>query len=225
MKEIQIPYRSTPKNIAVLKFLERLGEMPYVSSEGERVFCFSINTLINHPNLVQTGFGYRFLVDTPETLTDTSAPPPTTPDFQKRQERNLLFKKIATTYHSASSILEAIRSQRTTKTKSGFVPPNTMIEKELAILWADLLGLKEVGICDNFFDLGGHSVLATQLLSRIRKVFDVEFPLNAVFTELSSIQAQAEAIENVIIDQASQEEMDSVLQEMKGMSEEEMDAL
>jgi len=61
------------------------------------------------------------------------------------------------------------------------VAPRTRNEELLSVIWADVLGREAVGIHDNFFDLGGHSLQATQVVSRIRDVFDVEMPLRALF--------------------------------------------
>ncbi|HEX5887025.1 MAG TPA: amino acid adenylation domain-containing protein [Pyrinomonadaceae bacterium] len=62
-----------------------------------------------------------------------------------------------------------------------FVAPRSRVEQLLAGTWSDLLGLSQVGINDNFFDLGGHSLLTTQLISRVRELFQVELPLREVF--------------------------------------------
>jgi amino acid adenylation domain-containing protein len=64
-----------------------------------------------------------------------------------------------------------------------FVAPRTRTEQSLADVWSDLLGLPQVGINDNFFDLGGHSLLTTQLISRVRELFQVELPLREVFQQ------------------------------------------
>ena len=65
--------------------------------------------------------------------------------------------------------------------ENAFVAPRTPIENVLAGIWCEILGLKEVGIHDNFFELGGHSLLATQVMSRLRKAFEVEIPLRTLF--------------------------------------------
>jgi amino acid adenylation domain-containing protein len=75
-----------------------------------------------------------------------------------------------------------------------FVAPRPGIEQSLAGIWSDLLGLSQIGIYDNFFDLGGHSLLTTQLISRVRDLFNVELPLRQVFQQ-PTIAALAIVIE------------------------------
>ncbi|MFN6571973.1 amino acid adenylation domain-containing protein [Dendronalium sp. ChiSLP03b] len=62
-----------------------------------------------------------------------------------------------------------------------YVAPRTLIEKQLAEIWTTILDLEQVGIHDSFFDLGGHSLLVTQLLAKVRKAFQVELPLRNFF--------------------------------------------
>jgi tyrocidine synthetase-3 len=59
--------------------------------------------------------------------------------------------------------------------------PRNETEKKLSEIWCQILGVSEAGIKDNFFDLGGHSLKATALISRIHKEFNVEMPLREVF--------------------------------------------
>jgi amino acid adenylation domain-containing protein len=71
--------------------------------------------------------------------------------------------------------------------------PQTPNEKMLAAIWADILPRGQFGIHDNFFDLGGHSLMATRMVSRIRAEFGLELPLRAVF-EQPTVAALAEQI-------------------------------
>ena len=64
---------------------------------------------------------------------------------------------------------------------AGFEPPRSPLEADLAAIFCDLLGVERAGVHDSFFDLGGHSLRATQLVSRIRDVLGVELPLRRVF--------------------------------------------
>jgi len=75
-----------------------------------------------------------------------------------------------------------------------FVGPRTPGEEILAGIWSQLLNLKKVGIHDNFFDLGGHSLLITQLLAQVRESFQVELPLRVLF-EAPTVAGLAEKIE------------------------------
>lgn len=65
--------------------------------------------------------------------------------------------------------------------ESVYVAPRTPVEQELADMWAEILDLEHVGAHDNFFDLGAHSLKATQVVSRARDRFGVELPLREVF--------------------------------------------
>jgi amino acid adenylation domain-containing protein len=58
-----------------------------------------------------------------------------------------------------------------------YVAPRNPIEEKLAKTWAEVLGLSQVGIHDTFFDLGGHSLAATQIISRIVMEFKLELPI------------------------------------------------
>ncbi|MFI5757225.1 amino acid adenylation domain-containing protein [Streptomyces sp. NPDC051569] len=65
---------------------------------------------------------------------------------------------------------------------SDHVPPVTPLQKELAEIWADVLSRDRVGLTDNFFALGGHSLLVTQMSVRIRQRLGVEIGLLDIFT-------------------------------------------
>ncbi|AVF26547.1 non-ribosomal peptide synthase/polyketide synthase [Paenibacillus larvae] len=62
-----------------------------------------------------------------------------------------------------------------------YVAPQTSTEIQLASIWQEVLGLEKVGIKDNFFDVGGHSLRATALVSKIQKQLNVQVPLREVF--------------------------------------------
>ncbi|MGQ0456801.1 MAG: type I polyketide synthase [Hyphomicrobium sp.] len=77
---------------------------------------------------------------------------------------------------------------------SDFVEPSTDIERALAGFWAELLGIKKIGVNDNFFDIGGHSLIAVRLFRMIKKAYSVEFPIS-VLLEAPTIAQCAAMIE------------------------------
>jgi acyl carrier protein len=94
-----------------------------------------------------------------------------------------------------------------------FIPPRTPAEKTLASIWTKLLGLNRVGVNDNYFELGGDSLLATQLVSQVRNVFEVELPLVELFRH-PTLAEMATSIEEAIIEQMeeiSDEEAEQLL--------------
>ena len=81
----------------------------------------------------------------------------------------------------------------------GFVPPRGPIEQAIAEVWTELLGGEPAGAHDNFFERGGHSLLAVQLLARLRHTFDVE-PSLKDFLEEPTIARLASAVETAMAD-------------------------
>ena len=79
-----------------------------------------------------------------------------------------------------------------------YVAPQTEMQRTLATLWAQALGLDQVGVDDDFFDLGGNSLVAVQLGARIRRVFEVEMPLAALF-EQPTVQTLAGMVEKALV--------------------------
>ena len=76
-------------------------------------------------------------------------------------------------------------------------PPTNPAEEMLAGVWSQLLGIAQVGIHDDFFHLGGHSLLGMQVVSRVRDAFAVELPLRAVF-EAPTVATLAALVEEAI---------------------------
>jgi amino acid adenylation domain-containing protein len=62
-----------------------------------------------------------------------------------------------------------------------YTPPRTPFERVLGGIWEEVLGIRSIGIEDNFFELGGHSLLVSQIISRVRDVFQVEVPMQRLF--------------------------------------------
>jgi acyl transferase domain-containing protein len=74
-----------------------------------------------------------------------------------------------------------------------YVAPRNPIEEKIAGIWQDLLGIERVGVHDDFFQLGGHSLLGTQVTSRLRELYGVTLLLRTLF-ESPTVAALAAAV-------------------------------
>ena len=99
-----------------------------------------------------------------------------------------------------------------------FVAPQTSTEKELAAIWTEILGSDHIGIHDNFFNSGGHSLTAAQLVTHIRKNFFVELSLRD-FLKYPTIAGLAELIEESILSNVSDAKIHALLEMFENQSQ------
>ncbi|MGZ5545640.1 MAG: phosphopantetheine-binding protein, partial [Limisphaerales bacterium] len=79
-----------------------------------------------------------------------------------------------------------------------FAVPRNEVERSVAGILATLLGVDKVAVDANFFALGGHSLLGTQLIVRLRDTFGVEIPLRGVF-EAPTVAELAAEIDRLVL--------------------------
>ncbi len=80
-------------------------------------------------------------------------------------------------------------------TGNEFVVPRNPVEEELSKIWQEVLGIERVGVKDNFFDIGGHSLRATNLVAKIYKKLKIDISLREIFSS-PTIEQLATIIEN-----------------------------
>ncbi|MFB6556464.1 AMP-binding protein, partial [Streptomyces sp. NPDC056405] len=81
-------------------------------------------------------------------------------------------------------------------TTDTYIAPRTPTEERIAAIWTDLLG-KSAGVHDGFFDIGGHSILAVRLVSRLQQDFDLDLPIRVVFERPTIAQIAVEIEDRV----------------------------
>ncbi|MCJ8279599.1 MAG: thioester reductase domain-containing protein, partial [Rivularia sp. ALOHA_DT_140] len=169
-----IRYKFSNKNQPVLNFLNSVGGE--FRKSWEDGYCFELpsgycSEIIYNPQLTTVS---EDSIEEPEKSTS----------IVPIKSNSSLINRIANQLYDIEKISQAIESQKKVyqNEQQKFIVPKTDTEKQLANLWIKLLRLEKVGIKDNFFDLGGNSLIAVQLMSRIRETFQVDLPISELLT-------------------------------------------
>jgi amino acid adenylation domain-containing protein len=117
-----------------------------------------------------------------------------------------------------------VPDDRQAELADAYVAPRNPLEHEVAQIWSEVLNVSRVSIHDDFFALGGHSLIATQLTSRIRKLFHVDLPLRELFAA-PTVLGLSERIARLQGELVKQSEVAEMLAELEGLSDEEARAL
>jgi FkbH-like protein len=218
---VDVRYLQTKKNHPALEFLEIVGVDLKETIDGGFLFKF--------PAVYAAAIEYR----PPEaaTITATSAleeePSVISPETTDAREKASLLSSIAIELSDAERIHRVVLQTRRPLPREAvpYVPPRSPLENSLADMWSELLGLERIGVDDNFFDLGGHSLLGMQVLSRIRKDLGVELPVRLFFTTKLTIGGLCREILIAQADAASVDELDAVLKKIEGLSDDQIESL
>ncbi|MEM9271688.1 MAG: amino acid adenylation domain-containing protein [Cyanobacteria bacterium P01_F01_bin.143] len=89
---------------------------------------------------------------------------------------------------------KALPEPNISRTETEFVLPRNATEKTIVDIYGEILKQDKISINDNFFEIGGHSLIATRVISQIRQIFKVELPLRTLF-EHPTIVALAQEIQ------------------------------
>lgn len=81
--------------------------------------------------------------------------------------------------------------------RNDYVPPRNEIEEQVTSIWQNVLGIEKVGVYDNFFLLGGHSLSAMQLVTQVRERFQTTLPLKSFF-ETPTIEGMVQLIKRKV---------------------------
>ncbi len=132
--------------------------------------------------------------------------------------------QFARTFWTQQITQANVARKAATSTSSTYVAPRNEIEEILVGLWQDALGIEQIGIYDHFIELGGHSLMVVQLLWKIREAFHTNLPMKTLFAE-DTVAGLAKAIADQLNPQYDDDNLESLLQEIEGLSEEEVELL
>ncbi|WP_460199991.1 phosphopantetheine-binding protein [Scytonema sp. NUACC21] len=135
-----------------------------------------------------------------------------TVDINARNKHIFNFDSLANL--KSSKKLDSLSRYFRPNLSNSYVAPTDELEKQVTEIWQEVLGIAEVGIYDNFYELGGDSLIATQLVSRLRAKFPVDLPLRGLLLQAMIPIKQTEMIEQLLlekIEELSEEEAEVLL--------------
>lgn len=201
MREIEITAVETAKNAPARQFLSSiLGEA------------------------AKAGVPYRFSASYLTSLEPSAAvavPVEDRPKSAAAPKRRIDFARIARELNTVDAIMARMRPALGGRA-NGSHPPVTELEQKLAAIWSELLGQAAVSLDDNFFDLGGHSLIAVLLLAKIKETIGVEVPIDEVYSGDLTLGKLAAAVESQQLAATDPEEYAALLAELESMSDEEV---
>ena len=203
---VDVPYWETERNRSALDFLKSGGIGEPVSCGKEFWFRFPSQyaATLTHPALDQSAHPSTQAMDLGARAEGTAAK-----QIEKRTVISLRqpeqLSRIAEQFYDSTDILAAIvkwnRRERP-KLSGAIVLPEGPLQKELAEIWSEVLGIDTIALDDNFFDLGGHSLTAVQMTFKIRQTFGVDFSLQALL-RAPVLRAQAHMLEEGLLAQSA----------------------
>lgn len=199
LHRVAIPFYRTAKNKPALDFVQSLGgewHGDYLHLRAE--------DLVDLQWIPQTA-----------SAADDSGPLPI------ETRHTLDYARIANQLSTVPDILSAMRRRSVTQVDEGL----NGTEQKLARIWGELLNCPVVHRHDNFFDLGGHSLVAVLLLMRIREAFAVELAIDDVYTGGLTLSGLASRIDAAQFGSIDASEYAAILAEIEALSDEEALAL
>ncbi len=211
-----------------IEFLGRIDQQ--VKVRGFRIELGEIETLLErHVGVRQAVVVVR--EDAPGNATlaayivPAQTPPPTVSELRQALAAHLPEYMIPSAYVMLDALpvtpngkvdrkmLPAPSSERP-ELSAPYRAPDTQIETALVDIYAEVLGLERVGVHDDFFNLGGHSLLGGQAIARACAVFQIDLPLRALF-EHPTVAGLAQAIEDMLlreVEELSEDELERLLE-------------
>lgn len=201
---VSIPFEQSARNQPIEEFLKQAAEQCSVTAQAP--FQFPSEKL-------------RTLTWKPRAATQRES----MPVEQKKNAKPLPYVRIARTLTSAERIVQAARAG------AGFDYHRhadlSETERRVARIWSEILQVPSVAANDNFFDLGGHSLLVVLLQMRVREVFGVELDVDDVYSGTLTLSGLADKIEMKQIGELTPQEYRALVAEIEALSDQEVQEL
>jgi FkbH-like protein len=200
---VQADFIPSKKNLPARNFLERIAadyRQPIETGDRYEMPVSVAAALVYQPASEPTPAAVDGAPQQPQKQPQTSTQPGAT------ISKSDYLGKIATQWYQPTLVLAAISSGRSFQQRSSqrpYVAPRTLTEADLAKLWAELLQVESVGVTDDYFDLGGTSLLSVELFAQIEQQFGKKLPLTALVSaptveQLAQVLNQSEAMDSLV---------------------------
>ena len=202
------PFVPTSKNEPARKFLQEIGaSLEEITGSGlrYRLPAAQLRSLRWRPSMQ-------------EATTPPAGPAAKPASIRRRPD----YARIANTLSTSAQILEAVRRESHSAEPS-LDTGMADTEARLAAIWRELLRRPAVAAGDNFFDLGGHSLLVVLMIVRVREAFGVELPIEDVYSAGLTLGELARKIDAYQL--GGPAEYEALLREIEGMSDDEVKRL
>lgn len=138
-----------------------------------------------------------------------------------------VFEDIAKNFNTPVKIHSKINSLSHDKVsnRAEYIGPRNEIEAKIAKIWQEVLDLEPIGVEDNLFELGGESIKAIQILSRMREEFEVDIPMSVLFEGALTVAGLAVAVEESLLSGIDEDLIAEELKAIENLSDEEIEEL
>jgi acyl transferase domain-containing protein len=105
--------------------------------------------------------------------------------------------------------------------QTAYVAPRDEMEQQIAAIWQKVLGIEQIGIQDNFFEVGGDSLMGLRTVNELRKAFRVDLSLHLLLGETPTVEDMAKVIRQEQMELIGDEQLNEMLRNISQISEEE----
>jgi hypothetical protein len=222
--EIRFAVAETRRNSPAIDYLKRLG----MSASDLHAGSFRLDAACavvqsDDESLPRTGSTHRpaRTVDEDATVEADRMTDAAAGEAERILEAAKRVRNLDDLCHTGRLIVEqAGRTEDKTHTA-----PHSETEKTIVGIFQDLLGHGNFGVDEEFFDVGGHSLLVMRLLSRIKAVFAVDLPIRTLFMERLTIENLARIVEKSSTLEENSAELESIRTALDALSDEEIAGL
>jgi FkbH-like protein len=186
LSHVVVPFARTAKNQPALDFLNAAARKYREETAGG--YCFALPAgeaadLVFRPASLEAAVAPA---ETIAPVASSTAAPATQ-----------VWRRIARDLYSPEQVLDAVKARRRpeARTPVGSSPPRDALEQQLAQIWEEILGIRPIGLNDNFFDLGGDSLIAVRAFTAIEKACGKRLSLAMLF-QAPTVATLAEALRN-----------------------------